>query len=124
MFYVDGTTINLSRGDTGSVTIGTDGYDFDAEDRALFTLKNSLGELIMENQYELENGQFTIQFRNADTDSLPVGMYSWDVRFILNPLYDSERRTLSGQPKIIDGDQVITPDAPMSLNILGTIGEV
>ena len=108
----------MSRGDTGSVKIGSTGYDFGTDDRALFTLRNGAGVAIMETAYELDSeGAFVIQFRNADTYTLPVGSYNWDVRYILNPYYDSSGR-------IVDGDQVITPNLPMQLTILDTVGEV
>ena len=117
MFIVDGTTITLSRGDTGSVVIGATGYTFGTDDRAVFTMKNGAGVVIMENYYELEDGQFKVYFRNADTDSRPTGSYQWDVRYVINPYYDSNGR-------IVDGDQVITPNLPMTLTILDTVGEV
>ena len=39
MFQVDGTTIRMSRGDTGTVTIGVSGYTFESNDRALFSMR-------------------------------------------------------------------------------------
>lgn len=117
LFYVDDTRIVLSRGDTGSVTITSEGYDFSENDRALFTLKDGTGAIVMQKQYPIVNGEFTVQFRNADTDSRPTGSYTWDVRYIINPFYDE-----SGA--IVDGDQVITPNLPMMLEILDTVGEV
>ena len=123
MFNVDDYTITLSRGDTGALVVnatatldGSD-YTFAAEDRALFSIKNANGEIIMQKAYEMTDNAFTVYFLNGDTDSLSPGAYSWDVRYIIHPYYDA-----SG--KIIDGDQVITPKTPMNMTLLTVVGDV
>lgn len=121
MFNVNGSTINISCGDTGSVDVNVD-YDFSTDDRALFTVKNSNGAIVMERIYEIENRKFTIYFTNSDTDKLSAGGYPYDIRFVINPRY------MDG--KIVDGDQVITPNAPglqsttATINILPVVGEI
>ena len=119
MFDVQNYTITLSRGDTGALRISTQTeYTFDSDDRALFSIKNSIGEVVKQQAYALdENKGFTVQFANSDTDELAAGTFSWDVRYIIHPYYDSEG-------KIIDGDQVITPKTPMELQLLQVVGEV
>ena len=123
MYNVEGYKIELSRGDTGALTVTAnatlDGepYVFGTNDRALFSIKSGNGEIIMQKVCPMVNNAFTVQFLNADTDSLAPGSYSWDVRYIINPYYDD-----SG--KMINGDQVITPRAPMSLNLLTVVGDV
>ena len=119
MFRVDGFTITMSRGDTGAIkfTADTD-YEFTSDDRALFSIKNAVGEVVKLVASALdETKSFTVTFFNSDTDSLAAGSYSWDVRYIINPYYDSNGN-------IIDGDQVITPRQPMSLTLLQVVGEV
>lgn len=123
MFNVEDYTITLSRGDTGALIVnatatldGSD-YTFAAEDRALFSIKNANGEIIMQKAYEMTDNAFTVYFLNGDTDSLSPGAYSWDVRYIIHPYYDA-----SG--KIIDGDQVITPKTPMNMTLLTVVGDV
>lgn len=118
MFIVDGYNIQLSRGDTGSIKITADTeYTFAAADRALFSVKNAIGDVVRQQAYALTDKAFTVNFANSDTDSLAAGTYSWDVRYIINPHYDS-----SG--KIVDGDQVITPRLPMQMQLLQVVGEV
>ncbi len=122
MFNVNTTnySISMSKGDTGTIQINTvTEYTFAAEDRAVFTVKNSSGEIVKEVISELtENGgTFTVSFLNDDTDHLATGAYSWDVRYVLHPYYDSAG-------KIVNGDQVITPMLPMTLNLLNVVGEV
>ena len=119
MFGVNDYTITLSRGDTGAVkfTADTD-YTFDSKDRALFSIKNAVGEMVKQQAYEIdENKSFVVSFYNSDTDNLAAGSYSWDVRYIIHPYYDSDG-------KIIDGDQVITPKQPMEMQLLQVVGEV
>ena len=65
----------------------------------------------------MESNTFTVYFLNADTDSIAPGVYSWDVRYIIHPYYDDAGR-------IVDGDQVLTPNAPMNLNLLTVVGDV
>lgn len=122
MFSIDNGTITLSRGDTAAFTVtATGGYTFAEEDRALFTVKDAMGEVIMERVYELTgdlgNGVFLVEFSNSDTDQLPPGAYSWDVRYVLHPYYNSAGR-------IVDGDQVITPKTAQNLTLISTVGEV
>ena len=124
MFSVDGTTISLSRGDTGAIKITATAtrkdtgaaYTFGENDRALFTIKNSAGQIVLEKICEMENNIFAVVFHNADTDKLDVGGYSWDVRYVINPYYDEAG-------KIVDGDQVITPKTPMNMNLLSVVGD-
>ena len=119
MFGVDGYVITLSRGDTGAIkiTAKTD-HVFDEVDRALFSIKNAIGEMVKQQAYELdENKAFVVSFFNSDTDNLAAGAYQWDVRYVLHPYYDS-------QGNIIDGDQVITPNQPMNMQLLQVVGEV
>lgn len=117
MFKVNGTTIMMSIGDTGSVTITATGHTFTDEDRAIFTVKNASGVVVKEGYFEMEDGSFTVDFANADTDGLKAGTYSWDVRYVINPYYDDDDR-------IIDGDEVITPNQPMALQLVNVVGEV
>lgn len=123
MFNVEGYTISLSRGDTGAVrvvadaTLGGEPFTFGADDRALFSIKNGQGEIVKEKIATLEDNTFTVFFLNADTDALSAGTYSWDVRYIIHPYYDDRGR-------IIDGDQVLTPKEPQSMNLITVVGDI
>lgn len=120
MFKIEGTTITLSRGDTGEVTIGLSGYGFQSNDRALFTVRNaSTKQVEMRRLLEIDDGVVTVTFVNSDTDSLAPGKYEWDVRVVIGPKYDSENNN-----ELYDGDEVITPEEPMILTLLGTVGQI
>ena len=123
MFRVEDYNISLSRGDTGGMkvkataTLNGEPFTFSEDDRALFSIKNAQGETIKEKVAPLVNNDFMVYFLNADTDSISPGTYSWDVRYIIHPYYDANGR-------IIDGDQVITPKEPMTMNLLTVVGDV
>lgn len=123
MFNVDGYNINLSRGDTGAMrviataTLNGEPFTFGENDRALFSIKNGQGEVVKEKIAAMENNVFMVYFLNADTDSLSPGPYSWDVRYIINPYYDASGR-------IVNGDQVITPKEPQTMQLFTVVGDV
>lgn len=117
MFIVDGNTITLSRGDTGALEISAEGYNFGENDRALFSVKAGNGTLVKQRAYQMTNNSFTVTFFNADTDLLTPGGYTWDVRYVINPYYDDAGN-------IVDGDQVLTPNNPMTMNLLTVVGDI
>ena len=117
MFNVDGYKIDMHRGDTGAITIRATGYAFGPNDRALFTVRNQQGTIVKQGVYAMENNAFVVHFLNAETDYLDRGTYEWDVRYIVNPIFDSDNN-------IIDGDAVSTPKDPMELNLRRTVGQI
>ena len=117
MFNVDGFKINLHRGDTGTIGITATGYTFGPNDRALFTVKDKNGTIVKQGIYPMVNNRFEVRFLNGDTDYLDSGLYEWDVRYVVEPVYDEEG-------KIVDGDAVATPKDPMDLNLWRTVGQI
>ena len=123
MYNVTDYTITLSRGDTGalrvSATATLDGevFTFGANDRALFSIKAGNGDIVLQKVCPMTNNAFVVYFLNVDTESLAPGSYSWDVRYVINPYYDTEGN-------LVNGDQIITPRAPMSMNLLTVVGDV
>ena len=122
MFSVEGYSISLSRGDTGAMkvkataTLNGEPFTFGPDDRALFSIKNGQGEVVKEKVAAMENNEFTVYFLNADTDNLSPASYQWDVRYVIHPYY------LNG--RIVDGDQVITPKEPQSMQLLTVVGDI
>lgn len=118
MFQVEGFTITMSRGDTGSVVIRATGHTFGADDRAMFTLKSAEGTVVKQGVYPIDDaGRITVPFLNAETDYLAPGTYKWDVRYVIHPYYNDDG-------DIVDGDQVITPKLPQTLELLPAVGEI
>ena len=125
MFQVNNATgaIVMNVGDTGSIEVHatrSDSEDWGEDDRAVFTVRNGAGQNIITRIYhlddaELGNGVVLIQFHNDDTDDLDPGVYSWELRYVVNPYYDSNGN-------IVDGDIVRTPGVlgdgePMSITL-------
>lgn len=121
MFNVDPTTkkITLHRGDTGEVTITASGYTYGTDDRALFTMKDANGTEIWKEVFEMEDNAFTLEFTNAKTDYLAPGVYYYDVRYIVDPIYDQATGEI-----VEDGGQVTTPGSPYIIEILNTVGQI
>lgn len=117
MFSVNGYTIDLHRGDTGTIGITATGYTFGPDDRAVFTVKDLYGNVVKQGIYALDNNRFEVAFANGDTDQLETGLYEWDVRYVVNPVYDEN-------DNIISGDAVATPKDPMDLRLRRTVGKI
>lgn len=125
MFNVNGTVITLSRGDTGALRIRVnarrkdtgEAFTFGERDRALFTIKNAAGAIVKQVAYPMTENVFKVTFFNADTDKFAPGTMTWDVRYVINPYYDSANN-------IVDGDQVLTPTQPLSMQLLTVVGDI
>ena len=121
-----GYTIRMSKGDTGAIRFkatavyrGTEiPYTFGERDRAVFSIKNGAGTVVKEKISAITDNKFVVVFHNPDTDQLAAGTnYTWDVRYVINPYYDSTGR-------IVDGDQVCTPKTPLPMNLLSVVGDI
>ena len=123
MYNVEDYNINISRGDTGALRVNAkatlDGelFTFGENDRALFSVKAGNGEIILQKVCAMTDNSFVVYFLNGDTENLAPGSYSWDVRYVINPYFDDEGH-------LVNGDQIITPRAPMALNLLTVVGDV
>lgn len=113
-------TVTLNAGDTGSWFIDgsrDDEVPFTAADRAVFTVKDSQGEIVLERVFgladaDLGNGTIFIMLDNDDTDDWTPGTYTYEVRYVVNPYYDEDG-------KIISGDIVWTPGIDGEGNPIG-----
>ena len=111
MFAVDDTTgkIEMNAGDTGDFFVDAareDGEPFTEYDRAVFTINNAMGETVMVRIYgladtDLGNGTVHVELSNDDTDDFSPGQYTYEVRFVVNPVWVDGR--------ITTGDLVDTP---------------
>ena len=176
MFNVNGTNIELSRGDTGAVPMRVpatrrdtgEPYTFGERDRAVFSIKSANGNIVKQKSYQMKDNTFTVIFMNGDTDILTPGGYQWDVRCVIIPYYTDEipygpwpeydelTYPVAVGDKVrhggtyytaiaqiaseeewnpehwqcadgripVDGDQVITPKLPMSVNLLTVVGDI
>lgn len=121
MFVVDTENfkIDMHRGDTGVIAITADtDYTFNQVDRAIFTIKDNQGTIVKEVVAQMMDNRFEVVFTNSDTDGLAPGVYEWDVRYAVSPIYSVDGRIVDGQ------GGVYTPKDPMQLNLRRTIGQI
>lgn len=109
--------LEMYGGDTDSVSFKLKGYDFTSADRVLFTVKNKKGQKIIRKLYQVEDNTVVVNFTNSDTEDLPGGEYSWDIRIFFNAQFDE-----SGN--LIEENGVKTPGSPYVLQIHNTVGDV
>lgn len=124
-FEVDNKTmdIRMYAGDTGSFKFTAkkdSGDDWTDEDRMLFTVANSQGEIVMQRIYRLDdqwnlgNGAVMIEFHNSDTDEWDPGIYSVEVRFNFPPVWEGTTPTarcvnaLTSEAQMVEGANVRT----------------
>ena len=103
MAIVDSFTVNTATmditmyaGDTGSFTFTAEKAGGDAwteYDRALMTVTNAQGEIVLQriyrldDQWDLGDGVVLVEFHNDDTDSWPSGTYGLELRFDVAPVW-------------------------------------
>lgn len=117
MFKVEGKKITITKGDTAALTISATNRTFAAADRAIFTIANKAGtEKLFEQEYELNNGGFTVEFTNGITDDFNPGSYKWQIRYVITPTRDANN-------KIDGGAEVITPDDPQDFVVQSVLSD-
>ena len=119
MLTVNGYTILLPRGDTGSfkgkipAEYEGDLYEYTQDDRVVFTAKNGQGVFKRE-VCEIEDGNlFTVNFTHDDTKDVTPGACVWDIVVYIHPYYDSDGN-------IVNADDITTPIRTQTLEILPT----
>ena len=98
-FEFDRSTGNftLYAGDTGTGAFGIareSGDTFPDTARALWTVRSPQGEIVMQriyrldDQYDLGDGWFLVEFHNDDTDTWGAGEYTSEIRVDIEPIWD------------------------------------
>lgn len=140
MFRVNLETmeITMHRGDTGSFKLHAtrgNGDDWTADDRALFTVRDGTGTIVLQrfyrldDQYGLGNGVILIEFHNDDTDDWEPGQYTTEVRFNVDPIWEGTAPTsrcanaLTADAKMVEGS-VVRTTIQSSLTISAILGEI
>lgn len=126
MFNVDLATgrVTMHRGDTGSFKIHAErsgGDSWTEDDRMLYTVRNSQGEIVLQrfyrldDQYDLGDGVVLIEFHNDDTDTWANGTYDVERRYIIDPIWEGTAPTsrcadaLTADARIVEGSVVRVP---------------
>lgn len=124
MFSYDSETgaVVMHQGDTGSYILTAkrnSGEDWGEDDRMILTIGTRENPVIqryyrLDDAYGLGDGVVLIEFKNADTDSIPVGGYPMERRYVRNAIWQGTKMTercadaLTGSGKIVDGHLVRT----------------
>lgn len=140
MFRIDHDTgaIVMHAGDTGAYRVRAvrqSGEAWTANDRLVFTVRNSSGTIVMQRYYRLDtalgNGVAVIQFHNPDTDNWAAGSYQTERRYVASAVWDGETHTgdcvnaLLIDSHIVDGVPVRIPDGAQStLEIRTSYGRI
>lgn len=109
-------TIEMFRGDTGTLSVTLTGYTLGENDRALFTARTKSGRVIKREAYTIEENQFEIRFESDDTDKVQEEYNEWDLRIYIDAIFDEDLN-------VIGGTDVTTPHKPMTLHIMRTVSE-
>ncbi len=118
MFHAHGTTIFITKGDTGLLTLMAEGHAFTSEDRAVFTVRRPGGATLMQVVATPEaDGRVQIGFDHETTEKWRPGCYGWDVRYALGARMDEQGRVTGGR-------EIITPMRPGELHVLEAVGTV
>lgn len=142
MFNVDLNTmaITMHRGDTGSFKVEatrSSGEAWTENDRALFTIRNQQGEIVLQriyrldDQYDLGDGVILVEFHNDDTDTWEAGTFSTELRFDVSPIWDGTPvptarcvdALAAGVPKMIEGS-IVRTEIQSTLTITGVLGDI
>lgn len=115
--------IRMNAGDTGSFKIHADrasGTAWTANDRMLFTVRDTQRVVVMQRYYRLDDafglgdGTVLVEFHNNDTDDWTPGLYGVELRFDVDPVWSGEAPTgrcenaLAVDATIVEGSVVRT----------------
>ena len=140
MFNVNLETmeIKMHAGDTGSFKVHAERGSGDAwtdEDRMLFTVRDGVGEIVLQRIYRLDDqwgigdGTVLIEFHNDDTDQWASGAYSTELRFDISPIWQGTAPTarcvnaLTSSAKMVEG-AIVRTKIQSTLTIDGVLGDI
>lgn len=117
MFKLIGTTLKITQGDTGNLTVNVTGATFGSDDRVQLTVTDKDKNIKFQKVVGFTDNAAVLSFENADTANLDEGMYLWELRFVTGA-------TISGG-KITAGTDIETPfEKPMTLQIIEALGDI
>ena len=140
MFNVNLETmeITMHAGDTGSFKIHGERGSGDAwteDDRMLFTVKNNIGEIVLQriyrldDQYDLGDGTVLVEFHNDDTDKWAPGAYTTELRFDISPVWQGTAPTarcvnaMTESARMVEG-AIVRTKLQSILTIQNVLGDI
>lgn len=115
--------IQMTAGDTGTVTYEITGDTLTTTDKVLWAMMNSRGEIMLAKFMETsDNSTFTISFSNTDTCNLNAGTYRYDIRVIVNPSITGEADPVN--VVLSSADDVVTVMNATLFTVIGPVGRI
>lgn len=129
MFVVDlnNYSIRMHAGDSGSVSYNVDYENPTENDKIIWTMRNTRGEIVKQNVMTVADGVATVAFLPEDTEKLDAGNYRYDIRVLVNATGFAQQLTESGG---YDGyayetvDDICTPMEAVTVQIIGPVGKI
>lgn len=107
----------MSRGDTGIIPFRVDGVTLTQDDRAVFTVRRGGGTVLIQKVIEPQGEMFYVPITNEESDGWKPGLYTWDLRIVLDAQVDAVGM-------VNDGREVITPWPPSRFEVVKVVGKV
>ena len=116
MFKLIGTTLKITQGDTGTLTVNVTGATFGSDDRVQLTVADKDENVLLQKVAEFDGNEAEFEFENADTADIEKGVYLWELRFVKDA-------TVTGDV-ITGGSDIETPYESMTLQIIGALADI
>ncbi|MBR2601403.1 MAG: hypothetical protein IKE08_01785 [Clostridia bacterium] len=116
MFKLIGTTLKITRGDTGTLTVNVTGATFGSDDRVQLTVADKDENVLLQKVAEFDGNEAEFEFENADTADIEKGVYLWELRFVKDA-------TVTGDV-ITGGSDIETPYESMTLQIIDALADI
>ena len=116
MFKLIGTTLKITQGDSGTLTVNVTGATFGSDDRVQLTVADKDENVLLQKVAEFDGNEAEFEFENADTADIEKGVYLWELRFVKDA-------TVTGDV-ITGGSDIETPYESMTLQIIGALADI
>jgi len=116
MFKLIGTTLKITQGDTGTLTVNVTGATFGSDDRVQLTVADKDKNILLQKVAEFDGNEAEFEFENADTADIEKGVYLWELRFVKDA-------TVTGDV-ITGGSDIETPYESMTLQIIDALADI
>lgn len=119
MFKINGNTITITAGDTGSLQITITGKTFASGSKTLLTVatKDKNPVVVLQKIADISGNSVTFNFVNSDTATFMTNNYLCEIRFVVDPVISNG--------VITGGSEIITPfDTPLNFRVLDALGDI
>ena len=100
MITKKGMNLTMPCGDTAILLFPIKGYTATEADRAVFSISQD-GVEHYKHVSKIVDGAAVVALKNDDTALLEAGTYNWDLRIVINAVFDGD--------EVVDGDGVHDP---------------